>query len=506
VTVARRARSIPSLGSVIAGGLVVLMVTASLLVGGAGGGPGMVLVAVGLGTVLLFSGLNSPVLAVVLLLLTLCFRVALADVLPVEPFILVFGVVIAAAWIAVARGSSWSPKLGPVEVVMTFYAAWNIGSAIAPHPYPAIDPVTGTGTSVYHYILTGTLLPFTLYLLGRFLFHHTSAVRTLLWTVVGIAGYSTLVSIAQFHAPALVWPRYIVEDSPDQWVGRAIGVFGQPVLNGLVLVVGFAVAQYLAHQPRTPRWQRVTLWVIAITSVYAIYLTYTRVAWLAFAITLVLGAVLLPRSRRAFVAAIVAVIVAIGVNWSTFISEDRTAGGVGSPDEVSDRLNMIATAWWALQERPLAGWGIGRFTAVNTYHHQRWSQEVDWRRGYADSAHFNELGIAAELGVVGLVLWLAVLVLVGRRLVQGVATVPRDWLCGHGLVVLGLIAFVGWILTGLTVDLRFLDFGNALVMLLAGLAVGQADRHAAARDPGSDAETGPAPQLRHTEPAAVGQP
>ncbi|MCA1704456.1 MAG: O-antigen ligase family protein, partial [Actinobacteria bacterium] len=74
-------------------------------------------------------------------------------------------------------------------------------------------------------------------------------------------------------------------------------------------------------------------------------------------------------------------------------------------------------------------------------------------------------------------LWLAVLFLVGRRLIHAVTNLPRDGLCGPDLAVVALIAYISLIVTGLTVDVRFFDFANALVMLLIGAAIGYVDRH-----------------------------
>lgn len=463
----------------VVGGLTILVVAASWVVAPSTAGPGLAVLAVGLGVAAVFFGVNSPVLAVLLLLVAMFLRFPLKALgLPVEPRILAFFGVVGAAAVAVARGVSRMPKLGPVEGAMALYVIWNIGSAITPHVYPMSDPRTGVADAAHTFILIGTVIPFTLYLMGRFVFDRGWTARTLLWLVIAFAGYSTAVSVLQFHAPALVWPRYIVEQAPETgWADRASGVFSQPVVNGLIIVIGFAIALALAHQPRTPRWQRLALSLFAVTSLYAIFLTHTRVVWLVFAIMLILGAVLLPRGRISFVTTILTVGFAIGLNWGTFTSADRSAGGVGSLGELNDRLNTIATSWWAVQERPVAGWGIGRFTQVNTYHHQQWSTEVEWRHGYGISSHLNELGIAVELGLVGLGLWLAVLFLVGRRLIRAVTNLPRDGLCGRALAVVALIAFISLIVTGLTVDLRFFDFANALVMLLVGTAVGYADRH-----------------------------
>jgi O-antigen ligase len=436
---------------------------------------GAAILLAGVGTALVLAGLAHPVVAVSLLLIAAFLRLALPiSALPVEPFVLAFGGVISSAALTILRRVNQLPRLGAVETAMVLYLVWNIGSAIAPHTLPATVPLTAEEFPVWRFILTGTMIPFTLYYIGRFVLTTDLAVRRVLWLVLSLAGYSAWVSIMQFHGPAaLVWPRYIVE--APIWEHRAVGVFNQPVVNGLLLIIGFVVALHLASRSAGSRWPTLVAYAVAASSAYATYLTHTRAIWLSFLGILIAGAVLARGGRPGFIVPLVAATLAMAANWSTFTSNDRTAGGVASTGEIEDRLNSIATSVWAIQEKPIVGWGIGRFTQLNTYYHQQWSPEVSWERGYGISSHLNELGIATELGIVGLALWLTVLVLVGRRLVQAVRLLPEHT-AASGMALVTLFAFAVLVTTGVTVDLRFFELPNALVMLLAGVATGSAER------------------------------
>jgi O-antigen ligase len=159
-------------------------------------------------------------------------------------------------------------------------------------------------------------------------------------------------------------------------------------------------------------------------------------------------------------------------NWSTFTSSDRSAGGVGSINEVNDRLNTIATSIWAFKQRPLTGWGIGRFPAVNTYHHQQYSPEVPWQRGFGIASHLDALGVLVELGIIGLALWIVSLVLIYTRLFGATRRLPARGMYGRPLGITALLCLFAQSITGLTVDLRFFDFPNISVMLLAGAVIG----------------------------------
>ncbi|MET0452887.1 MAG: O-antigen ligase family protein, partial [Mycobacterium sp.] len=302
-------------------------------------------------------------------------------------------------------------------------------------------------------------------------------VRALLWFLLAFAAYSAAVSIMPFIGLSdLVWPRYIVVNDQTGWAGRALGVFVQPVVNGMVLTLGFAIAMLLMSRRSEPAWQRCVAFVVAAGCGWGIYLTHTRAAWLSAVVVLIIGALLAKGFRRGFVAVLSLVAIVVAANWSVFTSADREAGGVASVSEVDDRLNNLQTALWAFAREPLQGWGIARFQAVNFYHHQQWSTDIPWIRGLGDVSHENEFGILAELGLIGFAGWIIVLALIAYRLRKAYRTLPADELCGQPLAVTAIMAFAILICTGITVDLRFFDFPTAVIFLLAGITAGWLER------------------------------
>lgn len=425
--------------------------------------------------------MTPPVVMVLLMVLVMFLHIPLKDVLPNKIFsvLLAMVVVTAAVWIDTSRTRLIG--IGTVEVAMGLYLLWNLISMVTPHKYPAVDPLS-EAISAPRIIMTGALIPFVMYSVGRYTFDRAAAVRALLWVIMTLAAYSAWVSITPTTGPKdLVWPRFLVDGSlpaADTWIGRAVGVFNQPVVNGLILTIGVAVAMlFVTKRSGEPRWRRCLAFVIAIGCGIGLYLTHTRIAWLSGALMIVIGVLLAKGYRAGYVAALGVTATAVVANWSVFTSSDRAAGGVGSESEVHDRLNVIQTAAWAFNEKPLAGWGIGRFVMVNTYHHQQWSSDVPWQRGYSAASHENEMGILAELGLIGLVLWIAVLALLAYRLWDAYRTLPDQGLWGKPLVLIAITAFTVLVCTGTTVDLRRFDFPTALAFLLVGTAIGWSDRY-----------------------------
>ena len=467
--------------ALVVGAMLVVMAALAHVKSRVPGGLGALLLLAVVGAIIVRACLRHPPLAVVVLLGAMFFRLALPHLIVADPFIIAYWLVVASAAVWMWQQRQALPRVTFVEVAMVLYILWSYGSMVLPHQFPPVDPLNGTVTRVSRFIEVSTVIPFTMYLLGRRLFTRESALRFALWSILGFAAYSTMVSIFQFYAPSLVWPRYIV-DAP-KWPGRANGVFDQPVANGMVLIVGFVIAIVLASDRREPAWRRALLWLFAPASALAIYLTHTRADYLAFVLVLVLGVLLMPGARGVFAGLIGAITLVIGLNWSTFTSSNRAAGGVGSVGEVQDRLNAIATSIWAFKREPWLGWGISRFQAVSFYDHQQWSNDIPWIRGLDTPAHETELGILVELGILGLLLWLCVIVPMIGLLLQAYWILPSAGLIGRRLAFVAICALATQIVSGAFADLRLLDGPTCIVFLICGMAVGARDRELAAHRP-----------------------
>ncbi|MBT0566287.1 O-antigen ligase family protein [Williamsia sp. CHRR-6] len=420
-------------------------------------------------------GLRHPLVALGYFLVALFFRLALPRILPIDLFLPAFAGLLLSVVIWLRAHPRRLPRIGAVEVAMLAYFFCNVYSAITPHEYGTESYLSNSEQlDITRLLLSCTVMPFMLYYIGRTVSDDRRRAEVVLWMVVGFAAFSSFVSIGQFHFPSLVWPQYIVT-SPN-WVGRANGVANQPVVNGIGLVVGFAVCMYLLSRRHASPVGRWIAGIVLVASAYSVFLTHTRIIYLALVLVLVVGAAIAKGYRSGFVLAAVLGAALVIANWSTFTSSDRAKGGVGSTNEVFDRLNTAATSIWAFEHKPLFGWGLGRFIPINTLHHQQWSTSTPWDRGLGIASHFNELGILAELGLVGLLLWLGVLATLAHRLVRAYRS-PRegDEAFSRALTVSAALALMVLITAGTSVDLRLFDFPSVLVMVLVGVAVGQSE-------------------------------
>ena len=189
--------------------------------------------------------------------------------------------------------------------------------------------------------------------------------------------------------------------------GRAIGSFGQPNELGafLAMFTAFAAAQL----PAARRWvARLTLSGVVVAGVFAVVLTVSRGAVVALAVALLFVAL---RSSRALTLVLLVVIVSSPF-WAPDYFKERMMG-VQVESQTSDDVSLEGSAqlrvdtWRAIikvvSEHPLDGVGFAGLGYVLPAAGEELGVEVK------DSAHNTYLRFLGEMGVLGLLLFLALL-------------------------------------------------------------------------------------------------
>lgn len=384
--------------------------------------------------------------------------------------LLMLGGVLFLQWTA---GQRTLPAIGLVEYLMLAFVALSVGSMLATHALPALQE-GGEPASVARLLLTGTVLPFLAYPLGRHLLSTPRWIARVLWCLAGLGTYLAATNLVwAVGLEQLVFPQIILDETVGSNADRGRGIFLNPAATGMALVACFAATMHLATLGRG--WRRAALLLAALAMLVAVALTQTRSAWVAAGLALIFLALAHRGARHLYVVVLIAIGAVVLANWSTFASSDRTQGGVTSTSETHDRLNAATTAVWGIGQEPVFGWGIGRFTALNTEHHKAYGT-TPWERGYGIHPHDTQLAVGAELGLVGLAIWLgilAALVLMGRRARR---TLPRAGLVSRNLVGVFWVVALSWLVTASLIDARLFTFVGALLFLMAGIMAGVGDR------------------------------
>jgi O-antigen ligase len=381
--------------------------------------------------------------------------------------------IFAGAWfIEVVNGRRELGRFGMTEFLMVCFVMLAIASSLLPHELPVAGE-KGTSRSLFDLILSSAFLPFAGFVLARQTLLDRRNITRFLWALAVFGLYLAITNVLWLTGPKnLVWPHDIFDPSVGAQVDRARGVFLNAAVTGYALIACFVATMHLARVNR--RW-RLPLVLSALLMIVAVGLTQTRSAWLAAALVVIFSAIVNRGFRRWYIVILIGVGLLVGVKWSDFTSSDRAKGGVTSVNETQDRLNAFATGVWAIEQKPVFGWGLGTFPSINSVHHKAW-KDTPWNRGYGIFPHDTQVGTGAELGLVGLGLWL--MIIISMIIASGRAwrALPRSGLISRGLASSFWCVFIAWAATASLIDIRLFAFANTVFFLFGGMCAGLADK------------------------------
>ena len=252
------------------------------------------------------------------------------------------------------------------------------------------------------------LLPFLVFPVAALAFRTERRRNILLVGFVALGAYLGITAILEsVNANALIFPRYILDDSVGTHADRARGPFVEAATNGLAMYTCATAAAVAFVRWNGRRAKAIALAVIAL-SVVGILLTLTRQAWAAAVVATVLTLVAVPALRRLLVPAVALsfALVAVTLVAVPDVSERVQERGKNKRT-VWERKNNNRTAMNMLQARPLIGFGWNTFVDHKTDY---FTQAETYPPAGAEGrtvVHNLPILYAAELGLVGLGLFLA---------------------------------------------------------------------------------------------------
>lgn len=240
--------------------------------------------------------------------------------------------------------------------------------------------------------------------------------------VIGLIG-SSLITFGQAAKQAALGLPMLGELPYSDWTSgmsfirsgdleylRPYGLMPHPNMLAGVLVIGLlAVASWVLSERR---WQRYAGAVLFAIGLYALLLTFSRAGWGALMVGILVAFPLVRKHlhraelRNALLLTVGLSLVAgviFFINYRPLLAA-RVGEGQESIElrSVSDRIVFTQFALQSIAERPIMGVGIGNFPwrtsyfLVDTFYDMR-----------GDNVHNIYLSAWAELGIVGLVLYLA---------------------------------------------------------------------------------------------------
>ena len=294
-------------------------------------------------------------------------------------------------------------------------------------------------------------IPLAMFVLFRRVALAPREISALLLIVASIAVYAAVVSLLEKLAwYTLIVPPWLTDPAFNPAFGdpRVGGLSMQPEWNALVMSLTFcAILLRLDQKPSLSNFGWLAGGGLCLL---AIYFTYTRGAWLG----LLFGGVPLfwqmsatrgvtIRRRVLFVSC------ALGFAALVLLApSDILRARTSDVNTVYFRVNIWAAGLRMVVDHPLIGVGYGQFSSyVPSYFQVLGSIPLDsGLRSAGSIAHNTFLSVAAELGLVGLTLYLLVLG-GGYRAAHAAAGIAwgqrgRSWVAGMTLVYLVNVQFI----------------------------------------------------------------
>ncbi len=311
------------------------------------------------------------------------------------------------------------------------------------------------------------IVPFVLFHVAGLVFNEERKLRQFEVFALVVLAYLSFTAIAFLSgAHALIFPRFILDQSLGFHADRARGPFLQAVANGVSINILGLVAWH-AYQRGRVRGLKTALLLASVP--VAILATMTRAVWLSFAGTVV-ALVFLSKSRALRRAAVgLALLAAAGfVVLSSHELRVALSDRLEERAPVDFRVAVYAGSWQMFLDRPLTGWGF----------HQMPDELPRYVSGYKDKVlypHNTYLEVLVEEGVVGLALYLW-LMWEMWRLGRGAipATEKNGFLDPQFHRLWPILLAVYWVNAALVV--MSYQFVNALLFTMAGMLAAQGRR------------------------------
>ena len=376
---------------------------------------------------------------------------------PFDRLLIVTGIVS-----ALARARMRDPdalRTRPIDWLLVVVATYGIVSAVLAGTLD--DPLAR-----FALIDRFSLFGFVIFFAAPLAFAEERDRRILMGTLTFTGAYLGLTALFEtIDLDALVLPDYITDPAVGRHFGRARGPFAEAAANGLMLFMCGVGAAIAAMTWRDRRRRAFAGAVVALCAL-GVLLTVTRAAWLAAGVGGIVALLVHPATRRYVLYVIVASTLGVLSAFAVVPNlREQADQRVDDDYPVWDRRNSNAAALRMLADRPVLGFGWGRFPYESVDYYR---QAPDYPLTFVREVHSVYLNTAVELGLVGALLWF------GAALTVAIGAVGRRGPPSLGSWKLGFVAvLVAYAVVAATSPLAFAG-PTLLLWAWAGVAWGGA--------------------------------
>ncbi len=355
------------------------------------------------------------------------------------------------------------------DYILLAFIAW-LGISTFTHDYTQTGP---DETPIVQHLINGYLMPLALYFIARQSVHNEKAFTRVLVGFAIFGFYLAVTGVAEVSQQWwLVFPKYISNPEIGLHFSRARGPMLQSVSYGVYL----STCLFCLWLLRT-RLQGLWWWVAAgVTPLFlaSVYLSKTRSVWVGTAcgLMVILCVTLKGRVRMAVIGGMILCGVLAGVSkFDAILGLQREGTVQNTRKSVSMRGSFAYVSWKMFQEKPLLGYGFGQFAREKLPFLSDRSTDMHLEAIRPYVHHSTFLAVLTETGLIGLVLFLALLaawVHASVRIVRHERAPP--WVAHQGLLMLAILAMAFFQMVGH--EITFTPLDNSVIYFFAGAVIG----------------------------------
>ena len=321
---------------------------------------------------------------------------------PALSFTKIAGLALALSWVAVIATDDRTDRLifarhPALSTALALFVAWNAASLLwaenGEHVYEF----------VYRYALNLVLIPIVYTAINQ--------TRHLTWLAIALAGGATAAALYGLAVDPNNAAAAASSTSAGQ-LDRVAGTVGDPNVLAATLVIGVVMAVTLALIEDLGPAGRLLAGVSAGICLLGILVTLSRGGLVALAAAGLAGIVFVGARYRAQFAVVAVSIAVVGVAWYSLFAPAGAVDRITKADGGTGRTDIWKVGWRMVESQPMHGVGAGNFQDASIHFLLVEPGALERDEFIVDEpavAHNLYLQILAELGIVGLVLFLGVI-------------------------------------------------------------------------------------------------
>gem|GEM_PF-4098287 len=370
-------------------------------------------------------------------------------------------------------------KPSPAEVLMVAFSLLALSSMAMTGKLYSYEKGITLGN-----FLSGFGIPFSVFFIAKNVMYDERRVKKMFVFFLIIGFYLGITGIFEhYNLSQFVFPSVIMSSIKGSQVGlgAARGPFLNNAINGMVVLMILVIAVYMYYYFLKGKWRFIVGIDIMIMLVCLVF-TLSRATWLAAIFVSILFFKHFPKTRKhvLFGGLIVISFLMLSYNYGMLKPYEKglqsdmpfmelTTKKLMTTQPIYQRIGIMAASLSAIYEKPFLGHGYATFVDAVKPHFRRIKNMPYYE---IPTNHNVWLGIAVELGLIGLIIYLAILAEVFRVSLRLYNNLPAGEFLGKGFVVLSWCFLVIYITEMQFAEIKYFYFPNSLFFAMAGIIHG----------------------------------